>query len=53
MVFRERGGEVELASLVVNLKNAFENYLRAILFSRLSDDLPDVQVRRSGTLGVH
>ncbi len=44
VAFGERGGEVELASLVVNLEDAFEEYLRVVLASRLVDYLPDIRV---------
>lgn len=44
VAFGERGGEVELASLVVNLEDAFEAYLRFVLTSGLHDFLPVVQV---------
>lgn len=44
VAFGERGGEVELASLAVNLEDAFEEYLRIVLASGLRDCLPDLRV---------
>ena len=44
VAFGHRGGEVELASLVVNLEDAFEEYLRFVLASGLQNSLPEVRV---------
>lgn len=44
VAFGQRGGEVELASLTVNLEDTFEKYLRAVLSWGLSDSLPDMRV---------
>lgn len=44
VAFGRRGGEVELASLAVNLEDAFEEYLRLTLASGFRDSLPGVRV---------
>jgi 5-methylcytosine-specific restriction enzyme subunit McrC len=44
VAFGKRGGEVELASLAVNLEDAFEEYLRVVLASGLRVSSPDVRV---------
>lgn len=44
VAFGQRGGEVELATLAVNLEAAFEEYLRVVLTSGLRDSMPDVRV---------
>ncbi len=44
VAFGKRGGEVELASLAVNLESVFEEYLRVVLASGLRDSVADLKV---------